>query len=981
MEKNGTKLRRVPGGLLSTLRARLIALVLLASLSALSLIVYTNIEQRKHDRNEAVTEALEAARHVADHQMELVQATRTILFVLSSVLEFEKGPGLSPLFAELVSRQKVYSFIGFAGPDGELIAGSIPFTPPVSAADRPYFRQAVKTLDFSIGNYQTGRLTKEAGINFGYPVVKNGRLEGVLFAAMPITVLNKKLSAIPLQEGQVVNIIDSSGVVLARHPSEEGWVGTNIRGTALETLLQGGADEGHAQFMGLDGVERVYSYIKLKLSEDSLIHIISGIPASVIYAKADRLLARNLLTSTLSIAFILLLALLASEKLVLKSIRGLVAVTKELGAGKRKARALPDTGSEELNDLAASLNAMADSLEAREEESERHLTRIARLNRIYAVLSAINGAIIRNIGKDELLKEACRIAVEHGCFTLAWAALADGSGRLLQVAWAGRDKKYIDRLMECANPDTGALPLAFKAFRENRELIAGDFEKEIASAPWKDLASEYGYRSAAAFPLRVEGKSVGALTLYSNELNFFNDDGELKLLLELIADTSLGLEKIEKENLLDYLSRYDTLTGLVNRWVFEDHLSQGLMRTKYSQRVVAVAMLDIEDFSGINDTLGHRAGDEVLQTLAGYLKASVRDGDTVARVGNDNFGVILLDLADREDAVMVVEKIIDGLPASVTVNGEEVFIKVCSGIAIYPDDGSCAQELMRNTELAIHAAGASGAGSAQYYSREINLKALERRRIENELRHALERKEFELAYQPIVNVEDRRITGVEALLRWTNEKLGPVPPDKFIPVAEKTGLIVPIGEWVLKTAVAQALEWERLGIRDLKLGVNVSVGQIRHPDFRERLERILGFDFGSRAIKLAVEVTESELMKNMDIFVSTLKEARKLGLLVYIDDFGTGYSSLSYLKDLPIDTLKIDRSFIKDLGVGSSSRSMTMGIIAIANSLGLDVVAEGVETEEQLAILNDLGCGSAQGYLFSRPVSAKLVETMLLNRP
>ena len=252
MEKNGTKLWRVPGRLLSTLRARLIALVLLASLPALSLIVYTNIEQRQHDRNEAVTGALEAARHVADQQMELVQATRTILSVLSSALEFEKGPGLSPLFAELVSRQKVYSFIGFAGPDGELIAGSIPFTPPVSAADRPYFRQAVKTLDFSIGNYQTGRLTKEAGINFGYPVVKNGRLEGVLFAAMPITVLNKKLSAIPLQEGQVVNIIDSSGVVLARHPSEEGWVGTNIRGTALETLLQGGADGGEVGHLLLD---------------------------------------------------------------------------------------------------------------------------------------------------------------------------------------------------------------------------------------------------------------------------------------------------------------------------------------------------------------------------------------------------------------------------------------------------------------------------------------------------------------------------------------------------------------------------------------------------------------------------------------------------------------------------------------------------------------------------------------------------------
>lgn len=467
--------------------------------------------------------------------------------------------------------------------------------------------------------------------------------------------------------------------------------------------------------------------------------------------------------------------------------------------------------------------------------------------------------------------------------------------------------------------------------------------------------------SAAAVPLKVEGRPVGALSLYSAEPGFFNDPEERKLLVELAADTSLGLEKIDKERHLEYLSRYDALTGLVNRWVFEDHLEQALTRAKYNKRHIAVAMLDIEEFSRINDTLGHSAGDEVLKTLAGYLSRSVREGDTVARLGNDNFGVILQDLADREDAVVVVEKLIGGLPSTMTFGGEYIFVKTYSGIAIYPDDGSSPEELMQNTELAMHASDASGKGPALYYSQEINNKAREQRSIENELRHALEKKEFELVYQPIVAVEGRRIIAVEALLRWTNQKLGAVSPDRFIPVAEKTGLIVPIGEWVLKTAVAQAREWEKRGIRDFKIGVNVSVRQIRQSDFCERLERILGYGFGSRAVKLAIEVTESELMKNMDIFVKSLNEMRRLGLFIYIDDFGTGYSSLSYLKDLPIDTLKIDRSFIKDLATDSSSMSMAMGIIAIANSLGLDVVAEGVETEEQLAILDDLGCASVPG--------------------
>jgi diguanylate cyclase (GGDEF)-like protein len=979
MEKTVSSQGRASGGLLSTLRARLIALVLLASLPALALIIYTNVEQRRHDSAEAREEALSAIRQVSMEQLNLVQDTRIFLSVLGRTMDAENTAALSKLLSELLAQQDVYTNIGFVAPDGMITASALPFATPINAGQRTYFKRAAENFEFSIGDYQVGAITKMATINFGYPVIKQGEFKGVLFAAVPITMLGKKLSGQPLKQGQSIMLADRSGVVLATYPPEYGWAGKNLKGSDLEPLLSAG-DEGYARLTGSDKIPRVYSVIRLELSRDSSVFVISGIPAAVVYAKADRVLARNLLTSTLIIAFVLLLALLASEKLILKSVRELVAVTMELGAGKRKARALPDMGSGEFNDLAKSLNAMADSLEAREEESERHLTRIARLNRIYAVLSAINGAIIRNLGKDELLNEACRIAVEHGCFTLSWAALADSSGELYPAAWAGRDKKYIDRLLEHADPRAGAVPLAFRAFKENQEVISGDFQKSIAVAPWKELASEYGYVSVAAFPLRIEGKSIGALTLYSGEPDFFNDEDELRLLLDLAANTSLGLEKIEKENLLDYLSRYDTLTGLVNRWVFEDHLTQGLLRAKYSQRVVAVAILDIKDFSGINDTLGHRAGDEVLKTLAAYLASSVREGDTVARLGNDNFGVMLLDLADREDAVMVVEKIIGGLPASTAVSGEEVYIKVCSGIAIYPDDGASPQELIQNTELAMHSADASG-GPAQYFSQEINIKARERRKIENELRHALERKEFELAYQPIVNVEDRRITGVEALLRWTSAKLGPVPPDKFIPVAEETGLIVPIGEWVLKTAVAQALEWERRGLRDLKMGVNVSVRQIRHPDFFERLQRILGFDFGSRQIRLAVEVTESELMNNMEIFVGTLKEIRKLGLLVYIDDFGTGYSSLSYLKELPIDTLKIDRSFIRDIAADSSSLSMAMGIIAIANSLGLDVVAEGVETEEQLAILNDLGCGSAQGYLFSRPAPAKTIEALLMNRP
>lgn len=980
MEKKRKIRPLLAGRIFSTLRSRLMLLVLLASLPALALIAYTNIEQRQHDTNEAVTDALADVRQVAHEHLNLTQETRVLLSVLSRSIDIDNGPAMSKLFAELIREQDVYSNIGFIDADGFTAASAIPFTPPVYAGDRLYFKRAAESLEFAIGDYQIGRVTKTAGVNFGFPVVRQGRLKGVLFAALPIQTLVKKLSTIPFKEGQAISIIDVTGTVLARYPAAAGLIGKKISGTEIESLLLGAPSEGTAHMQGLDGVERLYAYTKLRLSDDNSLLIRSGAPVAVIYAKADRMLTRNAIISAGTTLLVLLLAWFASDKLVLKSVQDLMAVTRELGSGKRKARAKVDSGSEELNHLAHSINEMADALEAHQEEVERHLARIARLNRIYALLSGINSAIIRTLGKDELLREACRIAVEQGSFAMAWAAMTDDSGRLYPAAWAGREKEYIDRLMENMSPDGEHKPLALSAFLENREIIAGDFEKDMELAPWKELASRYGYRSAAAFPLRVEGKPVGALSLYSLEPGFFHDEEELKLLLELASDTSLGLEKIEKEARLDYLSRFDTLTGLVNRWVFEDHLEQAVTRARHNGRHVTVIMLDIEEFSRVNDTLGFGAGDEVLKALARYLSSSVRDGDTVARLGNDNFGIILQDLASREDSVTVVEKITRGVPSTVHFGGEGVFIRTYSGIAVFPDDGSTSKELMQNTELAMHSCESSG-GPVLYYSQEINARAQEQRAIETELRQAMERKELELFYQPIVAVEGRRIVAVEALLRWTNQKLGAVPPDRFIPVAEKTGLIVAIGEWVMKTAFAQAREWERRGIRDLRVGVNVSVRQIRQQDFCERLQRIIGYDYGSRSVRLAIEITESELMKNMDIFVKSLKELRSLGLLVYIDDFGTGYSSLSYLKDLPIDTLKIDRSFIKDIATDSSSLSMAMGIIAIANSLGLEVVAEGVETNEQLTILDDLGCAYAQGYLFSRPLPARLVEPLLFNQP
>lgn len=479
MHKHGKTNRLAPGAVFSTLRFRLIVIVLLASLPALSLIVYSNIEQRRHDKNEAVTEALSSVRQVASDQMDLVQETRTLLSVLGRTMDFTDARAMTLVFAGLVREHGVYSNLGFAGPDGLLVASALPFSAPLYLGDRTYFRQATDRREFSIGSYQMGKLTKAAGINFGYPVLSKGRLKGVLYAALPIEVLGKKLSAMPLQEGQAVTIIDGSGTVLARHPTDAGWTGKNIKGTGLESLLSKDVPEGSAQIKGLDGIERVYSHIRIELSGDSRIHIVSGIPASIVYAKADSLLLRNAITSSLTTVLVLLLAGFVSDRLVLNSVRELVSMTKEIGAGRRKSRASVDGGCEELNHLARSLNEMADALEAREEESERQMARIARLNRVYAVLSGINSTIIRNAGRDELLKETCRIAVEHGSFALAWAALLDDAGRLYPAAWAGKEKKFMAEVMEGSS--NGPATTASRAVTEDRVVIS-DFEGD--TEPW-----------------------------------------------------------------------------------------------------------------------------------------------------------------------------------------------------------------------------------------------------------------------------------------------------------------------------------------------------------------------------------------------------------------------------------------------------------------------------------------------------------------
>jgi diguanylate cyclase (GGDEF)-like protein/PAS domain S-box-containing protein len=418
-----------------------------------------------------------------------------------------------------------------------------------------------------------------------------------------------------------------------------------------------------------------------------------------------------------------------------------------------------------------------------------------------------------------------------------------------------------------------------------------------------------------------------------------------------------------------HAAEHDFLTGLPNRTLLFDRLSQAVLLAKRHMHHVAVLFLDLDGFKHINDSLGHAIGDEVLRSVAKRLRTCMRMPDTVSRQGGDEFVVLLQEVKQQEDAAIAAVRILHALAEQHFIGGHEHLCVTASiGISIYPGDGLDAETLIKNADTAMYQAKENGRRNYQFYRPEMNIRAVERQSIEEHLRQALERNEFELHYQPQVNLRTRAITGVEALIRWNHPSRGMVPPMQFIPVAEDSGLILPIGAWVLHEACMQAQAWANAGLPRMTMDVNVSPVQFENENFLDDLFAILD-ETGLDPTSLELEVTEGILMKCPKSKVSTLKILRDKGVRVAIDDFGTGYSSLSYLRKFPLDALKIDQSFIRQLSTTPDETTMVSAIISIGRSLNLRLIAEGIETSEQLAFLQASQCDEGQGYLFGQPMA------------
>lgn len=439
-------------------------------------------------------------------------------------------------------------------------------------------------------------------------------------------------------------------------------------------------------------------------------------------------------------------------------------------------------------------------------------------------------------------------------------------------------------------------------------------------------------------------------------------------------------DRREAQDRLVQLANFDSLTGLPNRAMFRSRLERAMQRAQRSGRSMALMFIDLDRFKVVNDSLGHEAGDRLLQQVAGLLTASLRGTDsvarpgedggyTVSRLGGDEFTVIAEGVGDADDAALVAQRLLDALTVPVTIGEEEVVVSASIGISMYPEGVVDLDRLLRQTDMAMYRAKALGRGVYCFFSEDLNAAVSARLSLEGALRRATERNEFELYYQPKARLADGGVTGVEALLRWRSPGRGMVGPDRFIGVLEDTGLVLPVGAWVIRTACAQLAAWDGLGLPRLRMAINLSARQVRHAHLATLVEDTLR-EYGIEPARLDIELTESMLMEDSEVTRALLADFARIGVRIALDDFGTGHSSLSYLKRFNVNTLKVDRSFVSALPDSSEDRAIAQAVIVMAHSLAMTTVAEGVETAAQLRALGEMGCDEVQGYLIGRPLPA-----------
>ena len=596
-----------------------------------------------------------------------------------------------------------------------------------------------------------------------------------------------------------------------------------------------------------------------------------------------------------------------------------------------------------------------------------------QLSNFYTLLSQCSQATVHAKNEQELFDKIIKSTIAHSSLELAWIGKIDATAQNIKiVSFDGKASDYVQDLsISIETSSSSSQGPAGRAYFTNSVQYMDDFQHNTKSTPWHKNAKKFNLQSVASFPLRQDGKVVGVFLVYANTQDAFTNDTKL-LLEEINKEINFALENFQHKNDIAYLANYDILTGLANRRLLNDHFNYTLHFSKRHKHKFALMFLDLDHFKEINDTLGHKVGDLLLVEVAKRLKSLSREEDTIARQGGDEF-ILLFPNTDVYSAALIVQKITTLIATPYIIEEKELMATVSVGIAMYPSDGQDMGTLLKKSDSAMYQAKEDGRNMYHFYTQTMQQDSTRRLELSNALYHAIENKELEVFYQPQIDTKSEKLIGAESLLRWTHPKFGSVSPAEFIPIAEENGLILPIGEWVLRSVIQQMKVWLDSGNEAILVAVNLSALQFRLANIAELVEGILQ-EVGLAPEYLELELTEGMAMKNPQNVINTMNALHDKGIRMSIDDFGTGYSSLSYLKKFKVYKLKIDQSFVRDISVDADDKAIVHSIISLAKGLGLKTIAEGVETKEQLQYLQEQGCDEIQGYYFSKPLCKKDFE-------
>ena len=934
---------------LTRARLRILISLLLTIAPAFALILFSSYEARER----AMTESRQHAFSLVNNMRSRVQETLAQSHqLLESMARTPEVRGQTPanncnkLLADMLRLHRQFVNIIVADAVGHVRCSAVPSNSLVNVADRDYFQKAIRLRDFSLGHYQASRISGRNTLVLAHPIIdEKGKVSSVVAIGLDLVWLNEILDRAELPAGAILSLLDDRGNLLAGYRDEHGLLGYPV---PEWKQLTGGALAGEViEAKWSNGEERLTALTPLfpdKSGSNLFLRI--GIPAHAAYAEINRIENRDLLLMGIAAFLALSFGLFAGDRLLLRR-------------------------------LGESLNLSEVKVRRADEE-------LRQANRALAVLSAVNHTLVRSGEEQTLLDEVCLEIVRNGHYPLAWVGFAErGRDESIRVmAKAGDDLGYLDSLDLLLNEQTTIPRPAGNAILNGKTTILRDVLDDPRFAQWRSEAIKHNFAAMIALPIIIDGKVSGALQICAPEPDAF-DAAEVNLLQELADDLGYGIaslrhaaahERVERE--LDYQHNYDTLTGLANRTLFQDRLSQAVLQASRNGSLVAVVMLNLDRFQAINESLGHRNGDALLNHVGQCLSASLRKGDTVARLSADEFAVIMSDVAKEEDVAPVARKLITAVMKPLELDGRVVYSSASLGISLYPKDGETGEILIKNASAAIYRAKSLGGGSFRFYTPEMNERASARFIMEADLRRALERDELMMYFQPKVSLISGKVTGAEALVRWRHPEIGIVPPGDFIPMAEETGLIRPMGKWVIENVCAQLRTWLDAGLTVPPVAINLSPHQFRQENLAALIQHSLTFN-NLDASLIDLEITESALMDDVETAVATMHELRTVGVKLSLDDFGTGYSSLSYLKRFPIDQLKIDRAFVRDLMTDPEDCEICTAVIGLAHNLKLSVVAEGVESEGQMNYLRRHGCDEMQGHLYSMALPASDFEKLL----